>query len=62
MKQETGHEVDMLGRSFGFKKKRMAQPQMVGTLKQSLTSLLRSWLVVLQVMLLRSTRIIDECE
>jgi hypothetical protein len=31
--------VDMLGGSFGFMKKRMAQPQMVGTLKQSLSGM-----------------------
>ena len=32
-------QVDMLGGSFGFMKKRMAQPRMLGTLKQSLNGM-----------------------
>jgi hypothetical protein len=32
-------QVDMLGGAFGFMKKRMAQPRMVGTLKQSLSGM-----------------------
>lgn len=32
-------QVDMLGGAFGFMKKRMAQPRMVGTLKQSLSEM-----------------------
>jgi hypothetical protein len=32
-------QVDMLGGSFGFMKKRMARPRMVGTLRQSLSGM-----------------------
>jgi len=32
-------QVDMMGGAFGFMKKRMARPRMVGTLKQSLSGM-----------------------